>query len=98
MRGCVLASPVRRGLEEGAPAPDLAIQRLGDPAKSLTLASLKGKVVYVDFWASWCVPCRLSMPALDTLYRRHAQSGFAVVGVNKDASAADAQRFLKRVP
>ena len=85
-------------VEVGAPAPDLAIQRLGDPAKSLTLASLKGSVVYVDFWASWCVPCRLSMPALDALYRRNRERGFAVVGVNKDVSALDARRFLERVP
>ena len=56
-------------LEAGAPLPSLAVARLGEPAQSLSLASLKGDVVYVDFWASWCVPCRLSMPALDTLYR-----------------------------
>jgi thiol-disulfide isomerase/thioredoxin len=85
-------------VDVGAPAPDLAIQHLGDPARSLTLASLKGSVVYVDFWASWCVPCRLSMPALDALYRRNRERGFAVVGVNKDVSAADARRFLERVP
>ena len=85
------------GVEVGAPAPDLAIARLDEPAKSLALASLKGNVVYVDFWASWCVPCRLSMPALDAMYRRHRSRGFAVVGVNKDVSSADAERFLKRV-
>jgi hypothetical protein len=59
---------------------------------------LKGSVVYVDFWASWCVPCRLSMPALEDLYRRNKSRGFAVVGVNKDASIADARRFLAKVP
>lgn len=84
-------------VEVGAPAPDLAIARLDEPAKSLALAGLKGNVVYVDFWASWCVPCRLSMPALDAMYRRHRSRGFAVVGVNKDVSRADAERFLKRV-
>jgi peroxiredoxin len=93
----VLVSGAAAAVEPGAPAPDLTLPRLDAPSGTVSLASLKGKVVYVDFWASWCVPCRLSMPALDTLYRRHAQSGFAVVGVNKDTSAADAQRFLKRV-
>jgi thiol-disulfide isomerase/thioredoxin len=63
-----------------------------------TLAELKGSVVYVDFWASWCVPCRLSMPALEDLYKRNKSRGFAVVGVNKDASVADARRFLAKVP
>jgi peroxiredoxin len=83
--------------EPGTPAPEVAIPRLDAPSQTFSLASLKGKVVYVDFWASWCVPCRLSMPALDALYRRNAERGFAVVGVNKDTSAADAERFLKRV-
>jgi cytochrome c biogenesis protein CcmG, thiol:disulfide interchange protein DsbE len=84
-------------VDVGEPVPDLAIQRLDEPAKSLAFASLKGSVVYVDFWASWCVPCRVSMPALDAMYRRNRSRGFAVVGVNKDLTSADAQRFLKRV-
>ena len=61
------------------------------------MKSLKGQVVYVDFWASWCVPCRLSMPALDALYRENRARGFTVVGINKDVSADDAARFVKRV-
>jgi peroxiredoxin len=85
-------------LERGAPAPELAVARLEEPAQTLSLRELRGQVVYVDFWASWCVPCRLSMPALDGLYRQHRSRGFTVLGVNKDTSVADAQRFLKRVP
>jgi thiol-disulfide isomerase/thioredoxin len=98
---CALAlsfAPCALALEAGAPMPDLAAPRIDDPAQSLSLASLRGNVVYVDFWASWCVPCRLSMPALDALYKRNRARGFAVVGVNKDVSAADAQRFLAKVP
>jgi len=85
-------------VEAGMPAPALSLAALEDGGKAVTLAGLKGSVVYVDFWASWCVPCRLSMPALDELYRRNKSRGFAVVGVNKDASAADARRFATRVP
>lgn len=85
-------------IEAGAPAPEVAAARLGEPASHLSLRSMRGQVVYVDFWASWCVPCRLSMPALDALYREHRARGFTVVGINKDVSAEDAARFLKRVP
>ena len=93
----VALSTEAAALESGAPVPELALPRLDEPAQSLSLAGLRGNVVYVDFWASWCIPCRQSMPALDSLYRRNRSRGFAVVGVNKDVSNADAERFLKRV-
>ena len=85
-------------LQSGAALPSLTLPRLGEAADPVSLAALKGRVVYVDFWASWCVPCRLSMPALDALYRKHRDAGFSVVGINKDVTAADARRFLQRVP
>lgn len=84
-------------LEAGSPVPLLSAPRIGE-GTGVDLAGLKGKVVYVDFWASWCVPCRLSMPALETLYRKHASRGFTVVGFNEDVDLADAQRFMQRVP
>jgi peroxiredoxin len=84
-------------IEAGASVPEVALPRLDEPAQALSLAGLRGSVVYVDFWASWCVPCRQSMPALDAMYRRNRSRGFSVIGVNKDVSSADAERFLKRV-
>ena len=83
-------------LEAGMPAPTLAMASLAD-GKAVTLAELRGQVVYVDFWASWCVPCRQSMPVLDELYRKHGGAGFTVVGVNKDVTETDARRFLHAV-
>src|SRR5205085_3640678 len=84
-------------VEAGMPAPAMSLAPLEQGAP-VSMPGLKGSVVYVDFWASWCVPCRLSMPALDALYQRNKSRGFTVVGVNKDASVADARRFLAKVP
>ena len=90
------AMPVH-AVESGEAAPAFTAARLDAAGQPLGLASLRGQVVYVDFWASWCVPCRLSMPALDALYAKNQSRGFVVVGINKDVAAADAQRFLERV-
>ena len=85
-------------LDAGAPLPALAAPSLDNPARQVSLASMRGDVVYVDFWASWCGPCRQSMPLLDGFQKRFGARGLRVIGVNKDVSAADAQRFLRSVP
>ncbi len=92
-----LAAAPAAALEVGAPVPSISAPRLSRPGETVSLDRLRGQVVYVDFWASWCVPCRLSMPALEALHRKHSARGFTVVGFNKDVRAADAERFLERV-
>jgi len=67
-------------------------------AEPLDLARYRGQVVIVDFWASWCKPCRQSIPWLNTMRERYGASGLTIIGVNVDAERGDADRFLRDVP
>jgi cytochrome c biogenesis protein CcmG/thiol:disulfide interchange protein DsbE len=62
------------------------------------IARHRGRVVIVDFWASWCKPCRQSIPWLNEMHARYGSSGLDIIGVNVDAEPADARRFLRDVP
>jgi len=94
----IAGSQAALAVEAGAPAPEIAGPRLDAPGQSISLSSFKGKVVYVDFWASWCAPCRISFPVLDSLYRGDQSRGLVVIGVNKDVTVADAKKFLAKLP
>jgi thiol-disulfide isomerase/thioredoxin len=61
----------------------------------LNLAALHGKVVYLDFWASWCAPCRKSFPWMDSTQRAYAGRGLVIVAVNLDEDRAPAEDFLR---
>ncbi|OYT99265.1 MAG: thiol:disulfide interchange protein [Burkholderiales bacterium PBB1] len=90
-----LATPVAWSLEAGVPAPELNLPGLKE---AVSLAQLKGKVVYVDFWASWCGPCKQSFPFMNDLKAKYGAKGFEVVAVNLDAKRGDADKFLAEVP
>jgi len=62
------------------------------------LETFKGKVVLVDFWASWCSPCLQSFPWMNELQKRHSKDGFVVLAVNVDQERALADAFLKKTP
>ena len=64
----------------------------------LNLSSYNGKVVIVDFWASWCVPCRRSFPWMNEMHDKYADYGLVIIAVNVDRSADDAARFLAKYP
>ncbi len=68
------------------------------PAGPLDLSAHRGRVVVVDFWASWCKPCRQSIPWLNSLKAKYGASGLTIIGVNVDAERGDADRFLRDVP
>ena len=80
----------------GTPAPPFALPTAS--GETAALASLRGRVVYVDFWASWCGPCRRSFPWMNAMQSRYASEGLAIVAVNVDKRRADAERFLRDTP
>lgn len=91
----LLAAHPAAAVERGQPAPDFtgAPLQQGEP---LRLEGFRGKVVYLDFWASWCGPCRRSLPWMEQLRQEFGDAGLVVIAVNVDESPADAVRFLRR--
>ncbi len=83
--------------EVGQPAPQFTLPTL----KTDSLIALKqfaGKVVYLDFWASWCAPCKTSFPLLNKLHAKLKEQGFEVVAVNLDENKLLGEKFLQEVP
>ena len=66
--------------------------------QSINLSKLKGKVVYLDFWASWCDPCRKSFPWMNDMHSRYDSKNFTIIAINLDSSKKDAIKFLEKVP
>jgi len=82
-------------MKDNAPTPDFT---LPDPAgKKISLKDFKGKLVFLNFWASWCVPCREEMPAMERLYQEFKDKNLVVVGVNVKDSRKDALAFVKEM-
>lgn len=83
--------------ELGGKAPDCALTSISD-AKHYDLQQFRGKVLYVDFWASWCPPCAESFPFLNELHSDLKDRGLQVIGVNLDQASEDAKVFLGKYP
>ena len=99
LRGSVLAATLAVSSLVGASAsvaPGFSLSsRTGD---KVSLEQLKGQVVMLNFWASWCSPCRAEMPLLEQMYKRYSPLGFTLVGVNVDADSKDAEKWLAATP
>nr|WP_183410174.1 TlpA disulfide reductase family protein [Litorivivens lipolytica] len=93
----VIQTPSTLALATGDTLPDFTRPGL-IASGELSSRQFIGRVVYLDFWASWCGPCRLSLPALNEFYHEFSDQGFVVVAINLDEDAAEGRRFLKRFP
>jgi cytochrome c biogenesis protein CcmG/thiol:disulfide interchange protein DsbE len=80
------------GFKAGDPMPDLAQLKLEGKLPE----GLKGKVVLLDFWASWCEPCKASFPVMEALQKHYGAQGLVVVAINVDEKKADMEEFLKK--
>jgi cytochrome c biogenesis protein CcmG, thiol:disulfide interchange protein DsbE len=90
-----LAAAPAFAVDVGQAAPDIELPGATGAQK---LSDLKGKVVYLDFWASWCGPCRQSFPWMNDMQKKYGAKGLQVVGVNLDAKRSDADKFLAETP
>ncbi|MDX1824805.1 MAG: TlpA disulfide reductase family protein [Thiohalomonadales bacterium] len=80
---------------QAEPAPDFQLPTKTEP---VSLQSLEGQVVYLDFWASWCKPCRQSFPWMNAMQAKYHAKGLRVVAVNVDSDSEQVKRFLSRYP
>jgi len=87
------AKKIQRSLVAGTPFPDFEEKDMG--GKPLSIAGLKGKVVLIDFWATWCGPCIAELPNVLKAYEKHRDSGFEIIGISLDKDEAKLTTFLK---
>ncbi len=81
------------GLGKGKPAPDFTLKTLD--GKEVSLSDLRGKVVLINFWATWCPPCRSEMPLFERVYREYKDKGFEILAVSTDSSLEPVKKFVK---
>ncbi|NTW57135.1 MAG: TlpA family protein disulfide reductase [Chlorobiaceae bacterium] len=82
-------------ISAGSPAPDFDLPGTKGNVK---LSNASGSVIYLDFWASWCGPCRQSFPWMNSMQEKYRAQGLQVIGVNLDAKNEDVQKFLSQLP
>ncbi|MCX6894988.1 MAG: TlpA disulfide reductase family protein [Verrucomicrobia bacterium] len=93
MKSQAAGKAVQRALAPGSQFPDFAEKDLA--GKPLTVSGLKGKVVLIDFWATWCPPCRAELPNVIKVYQQQHAKGFEVIGISLDSDRAKLESFIK---
>jgi peroxiredoxin len=91
-----LALPALAADPTGSPAPTFTLSARG--GSNISLAQYKGQVVMLNFWASWCGPCRQEMPLLESIYKKYSRLGFTLIGVNVEPDSNAANEWLKQTP
>ncbi len=94
--GLLLSSASLAATITKSPAPDFTLKSNG--GNNLRLSEHRGQVVLINFWASWCGPCRQEMPVLDEIQKKYQKLGFTILGVNVDKDIAAANRILNDIP
>ncbi|MDD9939509.1 MAG: TlpA disulfide reductase family protein [Myxococcales bacterium] len=92
---CAAGVQAAGGARAGQPAPPLSGKTLA--GKPVSLTGLKGRVVLIDFWASWCAPCKEEMPVLQKLNKKYGKKGLSILGVSVDDEADKAKAFIKKM-
>jgi len=96
-QGCCTGGTGGPGLAIGDQAPAVDVQDVHGLG-TRSLADYDGQVVLLNFWASWCMPCRMEMPELEALWTRYQDEGFVILAVSVDEDVHDAREFLDAVP
>src|SRR4029079_6118422 len=99
IKGLALAAAVvlpAVATSSAGPAP--TFQLAGRGGKTIDLSQYKGQVVMINFWATWCGPCRQEMPLLQDIYAKYKPMGFTLIGVNVEPSTGDPEGWLSKLP
>jgi peroxiredoxin len=91
----VVAGSASSAIAPTTPAPDFSLHAMSGP--NMRLKDQRGRVVMVNFWATWCAPCRQEMPQLNRLYEKYRSSGFVLLGVNVDEDSSKAAEVAAKL-
>ncbi len=97
-KGLALAAVCVTALAASSPTPAPGFKLSGRGGKTIDLSQYKGQVVMINFWATWCGPCRQEMPLLQDIYAKYKPMGFTLIGVNVEPSTGDPEGWLSKLP